>query len=309
MGAHHRRDAASVANPIAPTRMAMFRIPAEAYLWTVDGPWRAADIPPSTKLVVIGPDGRPLTSSVCEITEPSERQVVRLLTSSGEIHLDEGSSISTRGAQMFAATALSETLAGHAPRIELAHPRSLPSDPPDPDLAAATRHALALVDPPVVRVPRGLSADINLRRLLDATGIRYTDASDDRWTAFAFNPTDSTPSAGPAGPVDAEALQALTAWTARSPDITICRTTMSQARLRTRLIAALAAAGTPASVTWTPAYGPVEARISASPGDVFTTVVRACTVTMACIDIEIEDEGSAITDLAIVRARRPREGD
>lgn len=307
MGAHHRRDAAGVANPIASTRMAMFRIPAEAYLWTVHGPWRAADTRPSTKLVVISPDGRPVTSSVRGITEPSERQVVRLLTASGEIHLDESSSISTRGAQMFAATALSETLAGHAPRIELAHPRSLPSDPPALDLAAATRHALALVDPPVVRVPRGLSAGIHLWRLFDGTGIAYTDASDDRWTAFAFDPTDTTPSAGPAAPVEAEALQALTVWAKRSPNIAICRTTMNQARLRMRLIAALAAAGTPASVTWTPAYGPVEARISADPGDVFTTVVRASTVTMGCIDVEIEDEGSAITDLAIVRARRPRE--
>jgi hypothetical protein len=284
--------------------MATFRVPVEAHIWTTSGPWRVGDLTASTKLVIVGPDGRPAMSTVSEILPSVERQVVVLLTKAGEIHLEARSAISTRGARVFAATAATEVLAGHPPRIEMAHPRDLPANPPHEDLPAATRCAIGLLDPPVVRVPRRLGADESLRQLLDQAGIPYIDASDERWTALSFDPAAVTQRTGPVGAIDAVVLQAITAWARPYPDITVCRTTTDQTRLRQRLVAALAAAGKPAAVTWTPSYGPVEARIRAGAGNAFTTAVGAVQQAMPCVDIQTGHHGSAITDLAIISAQR-----
>jgi len=281
----------------------MFRVPVEAFVWTTSGPWRAGDLSPSAKLVLVGPDGRPATSSVSAISSPAERQVLTLLTTAGEIHLEACSAISTRGARVFAATAATEAIAGRSPRIELAHPRDLPPVPSDGDLSTATRRSLALVDPPVIRVPRGLGMDDRLRDLLRAAGVDHRDATDERWTAMAFDSGCLEQSVGPVGPTEAIVLQAVTAWARLASDVTVCRTTMAQAKLRTRLVAALAAAGTPAVVGWTPAYGPVEARVTAGLSDAFATARGATAGAMACVDICSEDPGSVITDRAIVAAR------
>lgn len=288
--------------------MATFRIPVDAYVWTSAGPWRVGDLSATAKLVIIRPDGRPATTTIQEVSPPADRETVVLLADSGEIHLEARSVISTRGAQLFATAAASETIAGRGPRIELAHPQSLPYDPPDGDQVTATRNALALLEPSVIRVPRRLQADIGLRQLLEAAGVAFRDVSDDRWTALTFNPTDTAVGTGPPSAHEAKALQAVTAWASR-PDGTVCRTPTDQIRLRHRLVAALAAAGTPAAVSWSPTYGPVEARICAGGGDVFTTATGVRQLTAACIDIQVEDEGSAVTDLAIVRARPSRDKD
>src|SRR5690349_9239837 len=124
--------------------MATFRVPIKAHVWTASGPWRADDLPPNAKLVIIGPDGRPTTSSVRQIARPTERQVVRLLTTAGEIHLDARSAISIRGARVFASTAAAEAIAGRTPRIELARPKDLPTNTPDDDRPTATRRVLTL---------------------------------------------------------------------------------------------------------------------------------------------------------------------
>jgi hypothetical protein len=289
--------------------MAIFRIPIEAHVWTTSGPWRAGDLPASAKLVIIGPDGRAATSSVSEISQPIEQQVAILQTTAGEIYLDARSAVSVRGARVFAATAAAEVIAGHSLRIELAHPRDLPPIAPDYDLPAATRRALALLDLPVVRVPRRLGADESLRRLLSDATVPYIDASDDRWTALAFNPPAISQFGGPLRAVDALVLQAITAWDRPHPSVTVCRTTIEQARLRYSLVAALAAAGTPAIVTWTPRYGPVEARIRPGEGNAFTTATGAAQLVLPCIDICIDNRGSAITDLAIVSQRQLPQGD
>ena len=283
--------------------MATFRVPIEAYVWTTSGPWRADDLPPNTTLVIISPDGRPTTSSVRQISRPTERQVVRLLTTAGEIYLDARSAISIRGARVFASTAAADALAGRSPRIELAHPKDLPATPPDDDRPNVTRRVLALLDPPVVRMPRRLSADNTLRQLLSEAAVPYIDASDDRWTALVFDPTVLAEDTGPLGAVDAFVLQVITAWGRPDPGVTVCRTTIEQARLRHRLVAALALVGTPATVAWTPSYGPVEARIRAGTGNAFTTATGAEQLVMPCVDIHIEDRGSAITDLAIISAQ------
>lgn len=288
--------------------MATFRVPIEAHVWTASGPWLAGDLPATAKLVIIGPDGRLATSDISKIAAPAERQGVLLLTAAGEIHLDAGSAISMRGARVFAATAAAEVIAGRAARIELAHPRDLSASTPDGDLPAATRRALALLDPPVVRMPRRLDADNNLRQLLDDAAVPYVNASDDRWTALAFDPASVSRWTGPLQAVDALVLQAITAWVRPCPGVTVCRTTTEQARLRCRLVAALAAAGTPATVTWTPKYGPVETRIRAGTGNAFTTATGAEKLVMPCVDIHTQDQGSAIADLAIVSPLRPPRG-
>src|ERR1700722_3575614 len=289
--------------------MAIFRIPIEAHVWTTSGPWRAGDLPASAKLVIIGPDGRATTSSVSEISQPIEQQVVLLLTTAGEIYLDARSAVSVRGARVFAATAAAEGIAGRSLRIELTHPRDLPSITTDYDLTAATRRALALVDPPVVRVPRRLSADESLRQLLSDAAVSYIDASSDLWTALAFDPPAMSQFVGPLRAIDALVLQAITAWDRPHPSVTISRTTIEQARLRQRLVAALAAAGPPATVTWAPGYGPVEARIRPGAGNAFTATAGAAQLVMPCVDVCTDDRGSAITDLAIVSPRQLPQGD
>ena len=283
--------------------MSTFRIPCDAYVWTAAGPWRAGDIIEDTELVIVAPNGRPVASPIAQIVPAPDRDVIDLLATCGAVHLDTDSVVSSRGVQMFAAAVAAEIAGGGEGRFEVAQVASLPREGVDIDAPTATRHALALLEPAVIRIPGSLNANADIRRLLDDAEVTYEDASDERWTALVFEATGMVPSTGPIGASEAQALQAITLWTTRDGR-QVHRVTLGQSRLRQRLIAGLAARGGPAAVTWSPAYGPVEARITTGAGDLFTTATRARHLTMGCVDIEIEGDGSAITDLVIVRARR-----
>jgi hypothetical protein len=287
--------------------VAAHRIPVDAYVWTTRGPCRVGDLH-GGEVAIVNTNGRVTTSAVISMSPATERPVVRLRTAAGEIHLEARTAITTRGARLFGATAAAEAAGGRQLRIELALPQDLPA-PDSDDVRGGIRTALGLLDPPVVRVPRRLGMSQQLAEILRTAEVAYVDASDERWTALCF---DADAVTGPAGPVaanEAGVLQAITAWAHPEPGRTESRTTLEQGILRQRLVAALAASGTPASVTWTPGYGPVEARITASRGGPFTLTKGAETTVMPCVDITVADAGSAITDLAIVAARRGQIGD
>lgn len=284
--------------------MGTHRIPVEAYVWTTSGPCCAQDLGATAELAIINPGGRVAAAAITSVSVPAERTVVRLRTTVGEHNLEAGTAITTRGARIFASAAADQILAGREVRIEVAQPRDLPWVEGAPDICGATRGALALLELGVVRVPRRLGMRDELADMLDAALIRYVDASDDRWTALCFDGATLTAPSGPVRPEDVVALQAITAWARTSGGTTISRTTLDERPLRQRLVAALGAVWTPAQVTWSPAYGPVEARITSGPGSPFAKTRGVSHTLMSCIDVTVAEPGSAIIDLAIVRAKR-----
>jgi hypothetical protein len=80
------------------------------------------------------------------------------------------------------------------------------------------------------------------------------------------------------------------------------RTTLQQAPLRRRLLAALAAAGTPAAVSWLPGYRPVEARLSSHRPLPYATAKIATVELGPAMEMNVADIGSLVIDLAIVTA-------
>jgi hypothetical protein len=284
------------------------RIPVDAYVWTTRGPCRAGDLELGAQLTIINTHGRFATSTIASISQAADRKVVRLRTTAGEIHLEASAVVTTRGARVFASAAAAEVLVGREIRIELAHPFDGSATAFAEGLPAATRAALSLLEVPVVRVPRRLGMDDELTAMLKAAAVAYEDHSDDRWTALCFERPAATFTAGPVGAADAVAIQAITAWARTDAGVTESRTTVDQRSLRARLVSALAAGGNPASVTWTPGYGPVEARVRPGAGFPYAKTRGADQIVMPCVDIAIEHLGSAITDLAIVASRREQAG-
>jgi hypothetical protein len=171
-------------------------------------------------------------------------------------------------------------------------------------MPSAVRAALASFDDPLVRVPASLGLHDDIHDYLDAADIDYADVSDERWTAFTFEPGKVKAHNGPVAADEARILTAFTAWEMIDGELS-SRTTLEQTALRSRLLAAMATAGRPGAVRWVPAYGPVEARISPAEPSSFATIKAVFTDVATCTEIETSDLGSVVLGLAIVAGIKP----
>lgn len=286
--------------------MGSFRVPADAFVWSSEGPRCVGDLVFPAALAMVNRRGRVMTSNLVSVGEATEQQVIRLFTSAGDLLLEPRAAITTRDGRLFADAAAQRVKDGGRIRIELAHPRDLPVRTDSASHRAAARAALSLLDPPVVRVPRGLGLETELLGILLAADVAHVDASDERWTAFVFDGTDLSHSPDTIGAAEAEILTLLTAWTIEQ-EVVVSRTTMTQLVLRQRLLADLAAIGKPGMVSWVPGYGPVEARVTPASSVSFASCGSSLLERASCVRVVTEDEGALIVNLAVVTGRDDRE--
>jgi len=280
--------------------MSSHRVPADSHVWTAHGPCRAAGVRPGDELAIVDRHGRTRRSTVTSVSPPTDDTIIELRTSLGELLLHSRAVVSARGSRMFASDAATAVLGGSTVRLEVAALEGLPTVR-SRNQPVSVRAALALLSPPVVRVPARLQLHTEIDELLARAGIVRLDVSTERWTAFSFAVEGfAAPDVVSAG--EASILQLVTAWATDTRGI-VSRTSVEQVQLRRRLVAALHAGSSSPVVRWSPAYAPVEARVSIGPSSSFATATAALSQQRPCIELRVADDRvSIVCDRAIVSA-------
>jgi len=280
-------------------------VAADALIFTPNGPAMGRSLPTLAGLMVIDRQGRVAESAVVATRTLGARSMVTLLTDAGELTLDERSVVTTRRGRMFAIDVARQVRGGGTARIETARVADLPVGDQH-DARSAVRAALACMDPPVIRIPRGLSQHAAAKELLEGAGVLFSDVSDERWTVFTVDPSVLDGAVTPPSIADL-ALLTLTAW-GQADTTLVSRTMLEQSELRRRLLAALGCARTPGHVRWLPGYRPVEARVSPGAARPYAVAKAALIALMPAIEVELSIEGSVISDFAIVAAAPAQQG-
>ena len=289
------------------TSMSSVSVPVGDYVWTAIGPIPAGSMVPSVEVAIVDQNGRVTTTVVETVTRLESRPVTHFLTSAGDLVLDNRSVVTTRDGKEFVGNLASRVTRGAELRLELARSSDLPPGKESDTPRDIHRSSLSLLDLPVVRVPRSLGTGRDIAHLLDVAEVEYVDVSDDRWTAYAFEPVAPAGQVGSLGQQAASSLATLTAWSSVSGALTT-RTTLAQRSIRSRLAASYGAIGATASVSWIPGYRPVDARMTAGSPVSYATIVKATIEQEPTVEIRTSVVGSLVVDLAIVAAPLAKRG-
>lgn len=236
----------------------------DGFVMTPSGALMASDLVAGARVLCIRA-GVVTEVLVSEIRILSDQDLVRLLTSLGDVVIPAHEYVVTREGRRRATQIADDHYYGKKCRVEVISPAGLPQMQKRNAISEAILDIpsfLDTFDPPLIQLPIRL-AEKRLARtvesVLSRSGSVFQKVEDERWVTFVLK-GQGAPTKGKRRFATAEEFLSLTGWDIEK-GMPTSRTRLTSTLTRRRLIASLAHHAVPFEARWVPGYLPVECRI------------------------------------------------